>query len=248
MHGYRFETGWENFAHEGLVTSMNCYILIEVTNVLHRVSPSIVNGEGSLRKPIREFGLINSPNKGWFGNLLKSFTHRIIPHAMVRKPFLTLVPTIFQLVLMWRCRIWFTRWSSGPIAIWVIPAFPWSITWWWWWTPSIMLPMSQLLTQVISLLLQLPCLLIIWNMTPCPWVDSLSTIYVVRLYHNTWRTLPVSPSLQVNKLVLSLWANWLFPLLAYVSHDYLGQNHNTLMFPIDGANCKDLKIIQPKST
>ena len=57
--------------------------------------------------------------------------------------------------------------------------------------------------------------------------DSLS----LNDYHNIWGALPTSPSLQVNKLVLPLWANRFFPILAYISHDSSGQFHSTLMFP-----------------
>ena len=140
------------------------------------------------------------------------------------------VSILVQLILAWRRRVGLTRRSFGPMAIWVIPDSPWPFTWWWWWTPSVTLHTSQLPMQVIYLLLQLPCFLIMWNMNPCPWMTLLSTVYVVRLYHNTCGVLPISLSLQVNELVLPLWASRFFPILAYISHDSSGQLHSTLMF------------------
>ena len=117
------------------------------------------------------------------------------------------------------------------MMIWVIPAFTQTLTWWGRWTPSIMLPTPQLPAQIFYLLLQLPCLLIMWDMTPSPWVTPLRTFSVVRLHHNAWGMFPISPSIQVNKLVLPLWANWFFPILVYVSYNYSEQIHCTLMFP-----------------
>ena len=150
---------------------------------------------------------------------------------MVGRPLLTPVSVLFQLIPNWRRRVGLTRRSSGPMTIWAILASPWLITWWWWWIPSITLPTSQPPVQVIYLLLQLLCLLIVWDMTNCPWMTPLNTICVVGLYHNAWGALPISHSLQVNKLVLPLRANLFFPILAYISHDSSRQLHSTLMFP-----------------
>ena len=41
---------------------MNRHFLVEVANMLHEISPLIVNGESWLRKPMRDPGLIDSPN------------------------------------------------------------------------------------------------------------------------------------------------------------------------------------------
>ena len=150
---------------------------------------------------------------------------------MVRWPLLTLVLILFQLVLSWRCSIGLTRWSSRPMVIWAILTSPWSITWWGWWTPSITLPTPQLSAQVIYLQLQLSCLLVVWDMTPCPWVTPFCMLCMVRLYQNTWCTLPISPSLQVDELVFPLWAYEFLPIWPHVNHDYSGHTYSSLMFP-----------------
>ncbi|XP_065617647.1 monothiol glutaredoxin-S15, mitochondrial-like [Quercus suber] len=42
------QTGWEHFAHQGLISRMYSHSLIKVTNMLHRVHSSIVYGERGL--------------------------------------------------------------------------------------------------------------------------------------------------------------------------------------------------------
>ena len=85
----------ENLAHKGFIARMNCHLLIEMASMLHRVKPSIVNGKGWLLKSVGKPGLIDSSNKGWFRNIQKCFTHRIIPHVVVGWPLAALVLAFF---------------------------------------------------------------------------------------------------------------------------------------------------------
>ena len=150
---------------------------------------------------------------------------------MVGGSSFTLITALLQLVLARRDWTGLTRWIFRPTTIWAILAFPWPITWWKRWTSSITLLAPQPPVQTFYFLLQLLCLLIMWNMTPNPWVTLLSMLSVVRLHHNAWGMLLISPSLQVNKLVLPLRANRFFLFLAYISHNYSRQIHSTLLFP-----------------
>ena len=63
MHSYWPKAGGENFAHESLITIMNCHLLVKVADMLHGISSPIVNGESWLGKLMREPGLVDSPNK-----------------------------------------------------------------------------------------------------------------------------------------------------------------------------------------
>ena len=42
---------------------MNCHLLIKVADMLHGISPPIVNGENWLKKLMGVPDLVNSPNK-----------------------------------------------------------------------------------------------------------------------------------------------------------------------------------------
>ena len=145
--------------------------------------------------------------------------------------FLTIMTAFLPFILTRKSWIWLTRWSFRPATVRTVPASSRTITWWGRRASPFTFPVPQLVAQAIYFLLQLSCLLIIWGMTPSLWMTPLSTLSVVRLHHNAWGMLPISPSLQVNKLVLSQGANWFLPILAYVSYKYSGRVHHTLLFP-----------------
>nr|POE97767.1 hypothetical protein CFP56_74353 [Quercus suber] len=80
----------EHFAHKhkGLIIGMDRHLLIKMADMLHGISPPIVNGKRRLRKLMRKFGLVNPPSEG--------------PYAMVGRPFLTLIAALLLLVLVRR--------------------------------------------------------------------------------------------------------------------------------------------------
>ena len=163
----------------------------------------------------------------------------------MKRPFPTFVVTLLQLVLLWRNWVRLTRWSSRPMLVRAIMASPWAVIWWGRWAPPITLPTPQLLAQMINFPLQLQCLMVMWNMAPGLGMTLLSTFSVIRSHHNTWGMLPVSHTFQVNKLVLPLGANWLLPILAYISHKYSGWILHNLLFPQTVPIVRTRKICSP---
>ena len=60
---------------------MNDHSLIEVTHMLHKVSPSIIHIKCRLGEAMGKLIPINSSHEGGFGDLTQSSTHRIISHV-----------------------------------------------------------------------------------------------------------------------------------------------------------------------
>ena len=60
---------------------MNDHSLIEVTHMLHKVSPSIIDIKCRLGEAMGKLSPINSSHEVGFGDLTQSSTHRIISHV-----------------------------------------------------------------------------------------------------------------------------------------------------------------------
>ena len=174
---------------------MNCHLLVKVADILHEISSPIVNRKCRLRKPMREPGPVNPSNEGWFRDLLQGLTYCIIPQATMGSPFLTVMTTLLPLILVRRNWIGLTRWSFRPTAVRTIPASSKAITWWGRGAYPFTSPAPQLVVQAIYFLLQLPRLQIKKCMAPGLGMTPLSTFSVMRLHHNTWGMLPISPTL-----------------------------------------------------
>ena len=112
---YGSQIGWEHFAHQGFVLGIDSHSLIEMAHMLHRVYSPIVDGECWLMEmPSRSYPF--NPTREWrLGNLVQSFTHRIISQSSMNGAFASAFT--MMLFFIWE---WFTRgspWSTSITAI-----------------------------------------------------------------------------------------------------------------------------------
>ena len=169
---------------------MYSHPLIEVTNVLHRVFPTIVHSECGLGEPLRKSPSLNPAHERWPGNLVKCFTYSIISQAYRGRIF---VFTLMMIVLVIRERLarrspWSTPIAAIPFTIRREVRIGWN---------SLSPFMAQASLQVINFLLHSFGIFLLGEMvtTPRMALTSMGSMYA---------SLPISPLLKFTEVILTL--------------------------------------------